>query len=130
MKKRKVCMGLKTGHRQALGSLQDLARLVQKVDGFQAVVAALKEGRGATIDGAWGSSSALATAALGLHAPRTLLIVLAFPRDLDGWVEDIAGFSGQPPLVFPAWDTLPTDSRAVDEVGGQRLRVLTQLESG
>src|SRR5262249_1446229 len=77
--------------------------------------------------GAWGSSAALAAATLGLHAPQTLLVVIAHPRDLDGWADELAGFAGLRPLVFPAWDSLPTDSAAVDEIAGQRLRVLKQL---
>src|SRR5437660_8455651 len=91
----------------SLDSLKDLTRLVQQAEGFHPLVAALKNGHGATVDGAWGSSAALAGAAIGLHAPRTLLVVIAHPRDLDGWAEDLAGFSGLRPVVFPAWDNLP-----------------------
>src|SRR5262249_59430394 len=49
--------------------------------------------------------------------------------DLDGWTEDLASFSGVRPLVFPAWDNLPGESTVIDEVAGQRLRVLKQLEA-
>ena len=52
--------------------LKDLTREVQHAAGFPEVLAALKNGHGATIDGAWGSAGPLAAAALGLHAPRTL----------------------------------------------------------
>src|SRR5262249_27037382 len=74
-------------------------------------------------------SGALVAAALGLHAPGTLLVVLAHPGDVDGWVEDVASFAGLRPVVFPAWDHLPGDSTLVDEVAGQRLRALKQLAS-
>ncbi|TMQ32254.1 MAG: transcription-repair coupling factor, partial [Planctomycetota bacterium] len=114
---------------RTLDSLKDLTRLVQTAEGFHPLVASLKNGHGATVDGAWGSSSALVAAALGLHAPRTLLVVIPFPRDLDGWTEDLASFSGARPVVFPAWDNLPGESTVLDEVAGQRLRVLKQLES-
>jgi transcription-repair coupling factor (superfamily II helicase) len=110
-------------------SLKDLTRTVQTAEGFHPVVAALKNGHGATVDGAWGSSAGLVAAALGLHAPRTLLVVLAHPRDLDGWVEDLASFAGVRPVVLPAWDNLPGDTNLVDEVAGQRLRILKQLET-
>ena len=109
--------------------LRDLTKLVQKVEGFHEVVAALKNRRSATIDGTWGSSASLAAAAIGLHTPRTLLITLAHPSDIDGWTEDLAGFAGQRPVIFPAWDALPSDGSAIDEIAGQRLRVLKQLES-
>jgi transcription-repair coupling factor (superfamily II helicase) len=103
--------------------------LVQAAEGFHPLVAALKNGHGASVDGAWGSSGALAAAAIGLHAPHTLLCVIAHPRDLDGWAEDLASFAGVRPVVFPAWDNLPTADTLIDEVAGQRLRVLKQLES-
>src|SRR5947208_1983341 len=112
-----------------LTGLQDLVRILQTAEGFHPVIAALKNGHGATVDGAWGSSAALMAAALGLHAPQTLLVVIAHPRDVDGWVEDLASFAGLRPVVFPAWNNLPTDATVADEVAGQRLRLLKQLEA-
>ena len=61
---------------------------------FAPIAAALKKGQAATVDGAWNSSAALAAATLGLQAPKTLLIVLAHPRDLDPWAEDLVSFTG------------------------------------
>jgi transcription-repair coupling factor (superfamily II helicase) len=119
----------RTASAPTLESLRDLVRLVTAAEGFPALVTALESGRGATVDGAWGSSASLAAAAAGLHAPHTLLIAVAHPRDVDGWVEDIAGFAGVRPVVLPAWDALPDDNTVVDEVAGQRLRLLRQLES-
>src|SRR5438445_8887543 len=93
-----------------LDSLKDLTRAVQTAEGFHPLVAALKNGHSATVDGAWGSSAALVAAALGLHAQGTVLVVLAHPRDMDGWADDLFGFSGLHPGVFPAWDVVPGDS--------------------
>jgi transcription-repair coupling factor (superfamily II helicase) len=112
----------------ALENLKDLSRLLQRAEGFSPVLAALQEGRSTTIDGAWGSSGALACAALALEAPRTLVVVIAHPRDLDGWAGDLASFSGLRPLLFPAWDNQP-GLGPIDEIAGQRLRALRQLES-
>src|SRR6516164_5710501 len=123
-------MPLLTAIAPTVETLKDLTRIVQTAEGFHPLVAALKNGHGATVDGAWGSSGSLATAALGLHAPRTLLVVVAHPRDADGWVEDIASFAGVRPLVFPAWDNLPTEQTVIDEIATQRLRALKQLEAG
>src|SRR6516165_846214 len=114
----------------ALETLKDLTRIVQTAEGFQPLVAALRNGHGATVDGTWGSSGALLAAALGLHAPRTLVVVIAHPRDLDGWVEDLASFAGLRPVVFPALDDRPGDDPLLDQVAGQRLRVVRQLEAG
>jgi transcription-repair coupling factor (superfamily II helicase) len=113
----------------SIETLQDVTSVVQAAEGFHALVAALQNGRGALVDGVWGSSGGLVTAALGLHAPRTLLSVIAHPRDVDSWVEDIATFAGVRPIVFPAWEQMPGEDSLVDEIAGQRLRVLKQLTS-
>jgi transcription-repair coupling factor (superfamily II helicase) len=109
-------------------NLKDLTRLVQATEGFYALVAALKNGHGGSIDGAWGSAAALAASAVGLHAPATLLVVLAHPREVDGWADDIESFAGVRPFSFRARDALPSDSSVADDVGGQRLKVLKQLQ--
>jgi transcription-repair coupling factor (superfamily II helicase) len=114
----------------AFAQLTDLTRAVQSVDGFAGVLDALRQGRSATIDGAWGSSAGLAAATLALEAPRAVLVAIAHPRDVDGWVGDLQNFSGVRPSVFPAWDNQPGSSEGFDEVAGQRLRLLRQLESG
>lgn len=110
-------------------SLKDVTRAIQSAQGFHALTAALLNGRGATVDGVWGSSGGLVTAALGLHAPQTVLVVIAHPRDVDSWIEDIASFSGLRPVVFPAWDQMPGEELKLDEIASQRLRVLTHLIS-
>src|SRR5262249_35476867 len=81
----------------------DLVRRVEQTEGFEPLVAAMLAGRSGSIDGAWGSSGALAAAALGLRAERTILLVIAFPRDLDGWADDVTTFVAQRPVIFPAW---------------------------
>ena len=95
----------------AVRELKDLTRLIQRAPGFPEVLAALKNGHSATIDGAWGSAGPLAAAALGLHAPRTLVIVLAHVGDVDDFRDDVATFAGVMPEVFPAWDRLPARGR-------------------
>ncbi|HLJ93569.1 MAG TPA: transcription-repair coupling factor [Gemmataceae bacterium] len=118
-----------TARLPALHSLTDLTRIVQTTEGFGPLVAALKRAQGASVDGTWGSSNALVAAALGQHAPHSLLVVIAHPRDLDSWAEDLASFAGLRPTVFPAWDNRPGEATLLDEVASQRLRVLKQLES-
>jgi transcription-repair coupling factor (superfamily II helicase) len=109
-------------------ALRDLPCWVEALEDFAPILAALDSGQAATIDGAWNSSAALVGATLSLRAPATLLIVLAHPRDLDSWTEDLFSFTGQRPSLFPAWDALPTAETVRDEIGGQRLRLLRQLE--
>src|SRR4051794_23366604 len=107
--------------------LKELTRLIQKAPGFPEVLAALKNGRSATIDGAWGSAGPLTAAGLGLHAPRTLVIVLAHVGDVDDFRDDVATFAGVAPEVFPAWEKLPREAGPGDEVFGRRLRVVRAL---
>ncbi len=109
--------------------LRDLPRLLEGAEGFSAVLDALQRGRAATVDGAWNSSAALVAAALALRAPQTLLVVLAHPREVDFWIEDLYCFSGLRSNVFPAWESLPTAETVLDEIGGRRLRLLRQLEN-
>jgi transcription-repair coupling factor (superfamily II helicase) len=112
----------------ALERLEDLTQLLRTVEGFGALVASLQAGRSGTVDGAWGSSAALAAAALGQEAPSTLLIVLAHPRDTDAWAEDVASFAGARPALFPAWENVPTADTVVDNLAAQRLRMLKRLQ--
>src|SRR5579859_639829 len=105
--------------RPPLDSLADLAALLHNADGFGEVLSSLRQGRSATVDGAWGSSAGLVAAALARQAPRTLLVTIAHPRDVDGWLGDLESFGGLRPVLFPAWDNQPGQG-VVDEVAGQR----------
>ena len=111
-----------------MDTLTDVTRLVQTAEGYGSVRTALQGRRSATVDGAWGSSAGLIAAALAREVPQTLLVVIAHPRDVDGWADDLTSFGGESPLFFPAWDNLPDDTTLIDEVAGQRLRILKSLE--
>ena len=69
--------------------LGELPALMRGLDGFLPLVEALRAGRSGTIDGAWGSSAALAASTLDLDAPATVLLVLAHPHDLRPWADEI-----------------------------------------
>src|SRR5262245_25915109 len=109
--------------------LSELPRWLEGAQGFSALIAALNANQAATIDGAWNSSASLTAAALAQNASTTILIVLAHPRDLDAWHEDLFTFIGLRATVVPSWATLPTADNDLEESGGKRLRVLRQLES-
>src|SRR5438270_13735958 len=85
-------------------SLADLPPLLRNAPGWPELVAALRTRRSGTIDGAWGSAASLATAALGLEAAGTLLVVLAHPGDVAPWTGDLLSFGGRRPTLFPAWE--------------------------
>jgi transcription-repair coupling factor (superfamily II helicase) len=107
-----------------LECLSDLPALLQQAEGWAALVQALQAERSGTVDGAWGSSAALAAAALGLPAPSTVLVVLAHPADLETWADEAAGFSNIDPVIFPIDEA---DASHFDLAAGQRLRLLQQL---
>jgi transcription-repair coupling factor (superfamily II helicase) len=107
--------------------LKDLTRLIQRAPGVPDILAALKNGHSATVDGAWGSAGPLAAAAIGLHAPKTMVVVLAHVGDVDDFRDDLATFSGHSPEVLPAWDRIPQEAVSGDEVFGRRLRILKRL---
>jgi transcription-repair coupling factor (superfamily II helicase) len=120
--------------------LPQLVRQLHGADGFGEVVASLKAGDSAAIDGAWGSSCALVAAALAhelspasssplpLSPSPTLLVVLPRIHEVDDYAVDLEAFLGEPPLIFPAWETLPSEQDVTDAVFGGRLRVLRALD--
>lgn len=109
--------------------LQTLAgRIAQQAD-FQSVTSALTKAQLTSIDGAWGSASAMVVAGLSSVAPSTVVVVLPRDKELDAWALDVQSFSGITPLIFPAWEVLPEDLRMSDPILGSRLRVVKALES-
>lgn len=115
-----------------LKNLSDLVPLLRRQKGFNEVLAALLRGEAATIDGAWGSACALASAALALDVPATLVVVLPRLSEVDDFTGDLAGFlapelKGRIPTIFPGWETLPNADDVPDSVFGSRLRILREL---
>lgn len=109
--------------------LPELVPLVGRVEAFSSVIAALESGHGGTIDGAWGSSSALAAAAVASRAPETVLVVLPRISDVDDFAADLFSLMGNKSVtVFPAWESLPKEQSVSDAIFGARLRVLRELE--
>jgi transcription-repair coupling factor (superfamily II helicase) len=109
-------------------ALSNLPPRLAAQPGFADVVAALRQGRLTSIDGAWGSAAGLTVAALAAAAPSTVLVVLPREKDLDPFALDVAAFGGIAPEIFPAWETLPQELRTSDPILGSRLRVLRGVE--
>lgn len=118
-----------TRQQATVGSLPDLISEMRAVPSFRNVIQALKQGRSGTIDGAWGSSCALAAAAVGADAPGTLLIVLPRIGDVEDYAVDLRSLLDVPPVIFPAWESLPKERSISDAIFGARLRALQLLES-
>jgi transcription-repair coupling factor (superfamily II helicase) len=109
--------------------LRELPRCVNSHAGFAEVVAALAQGRPATLDGVWGSSCALIAATLAEHAPSLLLVVTPELGELDTVADDLALFTALGVERFPAWETPPSEHRIRDDIYGERLRTLKHLLS-
>jgi transcription-repair coupling factor (superfamily II helicase) len=107
--------------------LADLPRLIEAAEGFAPLAQVLRAGRSGAVDGAWGSSAALAVAALSRQASATVLVVIAHPGDLDAWSSDCATLTGARPVIFPAIEGLPSESQRFDAAMGERLRLLQRL---
>ncbi|MCC6125326.1 MAG: transcription-repair coupling factor [Pirellulales bacterium] len=114
---------------QTAERLKELSGRLERHAGFAEVVASLQAGHAATLDGVWGSSCALAAAALARHVPATLVVLCPHGDDVDDLLDDLPLFSEIPAERFPAWETLPGEQNACDEVFGDRLRVLKSLLS-
>ncbi|HWL10305.1 MAG TPA: DEAD/DEAH box helicase, partial [Planctomicrobium sp.] len=112
-----------------LRALSELVETIRGVESYRSVIAALRKGSSGTIDGAWGSSCALVTAAVAQETDHPLLVVLPRISDVEDFAADLASLLPTPPVVFPAWETLPKERSVKDAVFGTRLRVLQRLES-
>lgn len=107
--------------------LLELVGRLERQEGFDPVVAGLLAGQAATLDGVWGSSCALVAASLARHAPGPLVVVCPHPDDVDRLIDDFALFSRLTPERFAARESLATDRILLDEVFGERVRVLKLL---
>ncbi|MDB5344477.1 MAG: mfd [Schlesneria sp.] len=123
--------------------IADLAPRLLNAAAFKAAVECLRAGDAVTIDGAWGSSSALVIAALTRVAPNTVVVILPRERELDDFAADVATFGIQPtpsqpvaepgqriiPAILPAWPSLPRELSIADPILGSRLRIVRGFEA-
>ena len=107
--------------------LLELAGCLQQQEGFAEVVESLNLGHAATLDGVWGSSCALAAAALATHARAPLVVVCPQIDDVDDLIDDLSLFTRLTPDRLPAWESLPSERVIHDEVFGDRVRLLKLL---
>ncbi len=123
---------MKTATESLSSASEQLLSLVERLtaqQGFAEVAASLQAGRGATLGGVWGSSCALVAAGLLPLAPGPLVVVSPHGDDIDDFISDLALFARQPAERFPAWENSPSERNAYDEIYGERLRLLKQLEN-
>src|SRR5436190_3751202 len=138
---------------RVVASLGDLVDVMRRADGFADVREALSRGESAAIDGAWGSSCALAAAALAgdrgpiaakrrkkdaaadgngdddMRTGPVLLVVLPRISEVEDFAVDLAGFLGREPEILPAWESVPKAQQATDPVFTGRMRLLRQFSA-
>ena len=109
-----------------------LAVLVERLErqvGFAEVIASLAAGHSATLGGVWGSSCALIAASLTRQSTGSLVVVCSHGEDLDNFIADLSLFSDVAAEQFPAWESNPRERKVYDEIYGNRLRLLKQLQA-
>jgi len=109
--------------------LLELVGCIERHEGFDQVVAALSSGREAALEGVWGSSCALVAAALARHSPGPVVVVCPRIEQVDRFIDDLGLFLRTTPERFPARESLGKERVLLDEVFGDRVRVLKLLES-
>jgi len=107
--------------------MRQLPERISSQEGFDQVLAALEQGRWATLDGVWGSSCALVAAEILRRLPRPLVVVTPHQDDIDDFCDDLSLFSPTRPEKFPAWEAEPGERILHDEIFGDRLRTLKRL---
>ena len=94
----------------------------------QALIDRLRQRGGVvTVSGLWGSSAPMLAALAHLHAERRLLYVTAHLEEADDALDDLELFTGEPCVLFPAWETAPGEGAAAGEIEAERLRICTLL---
>jgi transcription-repair coupling factor (superfamily II helicase) len=106
--------------------LLELVGCLEREAGFAEVVESLSQGHAATLDGVWGSSSALVAAALAAHAPATLLVVCPRIEQVDQLLAEAALFTRLKAERFPASESF--ERSELDDVFGERLHLLKLLQ--
>jgi transcription-repair coupling factor (superfamily II helicase) len=109
----------------ALG--EEIRKLFARQEVVELVRETLREEGRASVEGLWGSSAPALAAGFLEDCPSTLLYVLPHVDSVDDACDEWRLFAGVEPVVFPAWEALPTESDVSDEILADRLRVLKTL---
>ncbi|MCA8985060.1 MAG: transcription-repair coupling factor [Planctomycetaceae bacterium] len=113
--------------RAAVCEIPDLVPLVAATPEIAEILEALRRGESGTIDGAWGSSRALAASLFARECPGITVVVAPRASDMDDLLVDLTAFLGAEPAVFPALHGVPSDWNLADPLYGQRMQLLKRL---
>ncbi|MFQ5592298.1 MAG: transcription-repair coupling factor, partial [Phycisphaerae bacterium] len=88
----------------------------------------LATGRGVVhVSGLWGSSAPMVVAMAAARSERPFLYVTAHLEEADNARDDLELFLGRPCDLFPAWESLPGQGPAANEIEAERLRICARL---
>ena len=110
-----------------------MVSLVSRLEGdarFARLLQRLPAAGHATAGGLWGSSVAILLAALAKRAPATLLVVMPSGDDAEQLVDDLRLFASHDPVLFPSWETSPSEEEFPGSLQSQRLGLLRLLGAG
>ncbi len=108
----------------------DVVRKLLDADELHALADAVTPGAAVLVSGLWGSSVALAAAAVGMHGERPVLLVCGHVDEADDLADDVELFSGERPEVLVALETAGGLGKASEELVADRMRLLTRLAAG
>ncbi|MFN8707194.1 MAG: transcription-repair coupling factor [Planctomyces sp.] len=114
---------------QGPASLADLASLIGSQPGFIEVIRALSSGNSAAIDGAWGSTCALSTAALAEATTLPLIVILPSIREAQEFADELSGQCSRKILLFPAWESIPGEQDLDDDIFAARLGTVRRIQN-
>ena len=101
---------------------------------FRKLAGRLKKPVGAvSVEGLWGSSAPITTAALSTTAEsgaRPILYVTAHFEEADNVRDDMELVRREGLELLPAWESLPGEGGGSQEIAGERLRLLHRLTDG
>jgi len=109
--------------------LRELSKQLDRQDGFSSVLASLRRGESATLDGVWGGVCALLAAELARHGDSPLLVVLPEQNEIDDFCDKLDLFAKHDVVRFPAWESEPGERVINDDIYGDRLATLKRLAS-
>ena len=117
--------------RGARGMIANAVKLIERLtadETFRKLVARLREGKGpAWVEGSWGSFAPMLAGLAAAESGRPLLYVTAHLEEADDARDDLELFLQHPVEVFGAWEAMPGEGAAADEIAAERLRLCSQL---
>ena len=110
------------------GCLKELVPTILKNKQMRAVLASLRGGSCATVDGAWGSAASLVASALATDLKTTLLVVLPHPSEIEFWESELKSFGDFETRLFLPEDDYQGKYDTHSESANARLRIGLEAE--